>query len=314
MLNDELLLNRKRHHRWIALVAVVAGAGGYLWLVQRSDNTGDDLQTAAAEPLIVTIGYGRIENAIPAAGSLRPREIISVKAPVSGELVEIYAEVGDVVEAGQPLALIDADLEPEDVEVPALLSGTIVAADLKRGAILMTSQAAPTILQLADLATLTVETEVSEVDIAALEDGIGVYFTTLGTGDRRWYGDLRQVLLTPTTRNGIVFYTTRFDVDNTEGKLYPGMTTQVYFITSFADDVLTVPVGALSFTDAAGGNRSATVEAVGADGSTETRRITVGAMDRINAEVVSGLAAGDRVVAGIILPQVEIEDPQSSGR
>jgi hypothetical protein len=37
-----------------------------------------------------------------------------------------------------------------------------------------------------------------------------------------------------------------------------------------------------------------------ADGTVEDREIVLGARDRANAEVVSGLAAGDRVIAGTL--------------
>jgi macrolide-specific efflux system membrane fusion protein len=76
-----------------------------------------------------------------------------------------------------------------------------------------------------------------------------VYFTTLSGGSRRWYSTLRQILPTPTATNNVVTYTGLFDVDNGDGALLSGMTTQVYFVTSAARGVLTVPVGALQFAE-----------------------------------------------------------------
>jgi macrolide-specific efflux system membrane fusion protein len=77
-----------------------------------------------------------------------------------------------------------------------------------------------------------------------------VYFTTLGSGSRRWFSTLRQILPTPTATNNVVTYTGLFDVDNADGALLSGMTTQVYFVRSSARNVLTVPVGALAYVDA----------------------------------------------------------------
>jgi len=484
----QFLVNRRRRRRRrlvAALVVIVAVGGGYYWMSQQGEEVAED------EALIVMIGYGDIENAIPAAGSLQPKEIVPVGARASGELVEIYVEVGDLVEETQDLALIDPEeqilrvqnsrlslenqknqvaqrelalviaqnnlertrmleaanasteqelenaensylgaetnlanlriqilqsetnLEQEEVqlrytEIRAPLSGTVITLDQKEGATLNASQTAPTVMQIADLTTLTVETEISEADIAALETGVDVYFTTLGGGDRRWYGTLRQIDPIPSTGNNVVLYTGRFDIDNTDGELYPGMTTQVFFVTSFAENVLTVPIGALTFTDTPGdggqmsgrqrpGNgedlaalreqfragggeispemrarfeqmrgsggfdgggfpgggggfpgggggfpgggfpggdeaggervvaapniadsialnepRSATVELVLADGSTEIHDVVVGAMDRVNAEVISGLEQGDQVVAGLVLPEVEDDDDDNN--
>ena len=80
--------------------------------------------------------------------------------------------------------------------------------------------------------------------------GMDVYFNTLSGGNRRWYSTLRQILPTPTAANNVVTYTGLFDVENGDGALLSGMTTQVYFVTSAARGVLTVPVGALMFADA----------------------------------------------------------------
>jgi len=463
--NAQFLANRKRRrrrHLAIFVVVIGGGAGGYYWLSQQGEEVVED------EALMATIAYGDIENAIPAAGSLQPKEIVPVGARASGELVEIYVEVGDPVEEGQDLALIDPEeqelrvrsselslqnqrnqIEQREValefaennlqrtqmlfdanasteqelenarntylnnrtsldnllisieqsetslsqervqlnytQITAPLAGTIISLDQKEGATLNASQTAPTVMQIADLSIMTVETEISEADIAALEEGVDVYFTTLGGGDRRWTGNLRQILPMPTTSNNVVLYTGRFDVDNRDGELYPGMTTQVFFVTSSAKNVLTVPVGSLTFTDspsdgaqmsggpgAGGANsedfaalreqfqqggeitpemraqvermranggfgggqgrggtqgsggeavalnlagsialnepRHATVEFVLADGSIEIREVVVGAMDRINAEVISGLEVGDQVIAGIVQAEVEEDD------
>src|SRR5690606_38967256 len=80
-------------------------------------------------------------------------------------------------------------------------------------------------------------------------DGMEVYFTTLGSGTRRWYSTLRTVLPVPTVTNNVVTYTGLFEIDNDDGALKPGMTTQVFFVSSAARGVITVPIGALTFID-----------------------------------------------------------------
>jgi macrolide-specific efflux system membrane fusion protein len=111
------------------------------------------------------------------------------------------------------------------------------------------TQQSPTVMQIANLSTMTVETQISEADVGKLWIGMDVYFNTLSGGTRRWYSTLRQILPTPTATNNVVTYTGLFDVDNDDGALLSGMTTQVYFVTSAARGVLTVPIGALTFAD-----------------------------------------------------------------
>jgi macrolide-specific efflux system membrane fusion protein len=135
----------------------------------------------------------------------------------------------------------------------APIDGTVVSIALKEGTTLNASQQSPTVMSIANLNTMTVETQISEADVGKLWVGMDVYFTTLSGGNRRWYSTLRQILPTPTNTNNVVTYTGLFDVDNEDGALLSGMTTQVYFVTSAAYNVLTVPVGALVFPDAASG-------------------------------------------------------------
>jgi macrolide-specific efflux system membrane fusion protein len=138
----------------------------------------------------------------------------------------------------------------EFTRIYAPIAGTVVSIEMNEGRTLNANQQAPTILRVADLSTMTVQTEISEADIGSMKTGMDIYFTTLSGGSRRWMGTLRQVLPTPVIENNVVLYTGLFDVDNADGALLPEMTAQVFFITSAARDVLTVPMGALTFAAA----------------------------------------------------------------
>ncbi len=151
------------------------------------------------------------------------------------------------------LAIEETKLEFTQVVAP--IAGTVVSISLNEGRTLNALQQAPTILTIADLSLMTVETEISEADVGNLQSGMEVYFTTLGGGSRRWSSSLRQILPQPTIENNVVLYTGLFDIDNEDGALLPAMTAQVYFVTSAARNVLTVPIGALTFLE--GGPASA---------------------------------------------------------
>lgn len=232
-------------------------------------------------------------------------------------------------------SLSSEETQLEYTRIYAPMTGTVVSIEMSEGRTLNANQQAPTILRIADLSTMTVEAGISEADIGYLKPGMDIYFTTLSGANRRWYGKLQQILPTPVIENNVVLYTGLFNIENQDGSLLPEMTAQVFFITSAARDVLTVPVGALSFADtpqqpfgAAGGSmaaptdasniramptswspkddqptpqrRAATVEVIAADGSRSQREVIVGVTSRVNAEVISGLQAGEQVVAGIL--------------
>ncbi|MDP1931825.1 MAG: efflux RND transporter periplasmic adaptor subunit [Gammaproteobacteria bacterium] len=234
--------------------------------------------------------------------------------------------------------LSSEETQLEFTRIYAPIAGTVVSIAMNEGRTLNASQQAPTIMRIADLSTMTVETGISEADIGNLKIGMDIYFTTLSGGSRRWFGKLRQILPTPVIENNVVLYTGLFDVDNSDGSLLPEMTAQVFFITASARDVLTVPVGALTFGEpgarpgatsgaaptnrpAAGtsganpgapnrrpatlmgdtpARRPATVTVVAADGTQQQREVVIGVTSRVSAEVISGLQAGEQVVAGIM--------------
>lgn len=469
---------RKRRNYLLLFGAVILAVIGATILLK------DDAQVAEDKPLIETVAKGNIENTVAAAGSLKPLKIVEVGAQVSGMLQKLHVDVGDMVEAGQLLAEIDARVQTSRVEASraniaaqeaqvaarkaalelaranaarqerlrtddatsqldydnavnslaaaesslvqlekqieqsraslasdeteleyskifAPIAGTVVSIDMIEGRTLNAVQMAPTILRIADLSTMTVQTEISEADIASVKKGMEVYFTTLGGGDRRWYSKVRQILPTPLVENNVVLYTGLFDIENADGSLMPEMTAQVFFVTEAARDVLTVPIGALTFADppqpgnaapqmaggpgpggmppdgampggrpggangamvfngemteemrqrireriAQGGGfpgggqppggfpggfgrpgsgipqgaagappsrREATVKVVREDGSTEERKVVIGVSSRIKAEVITGLAEGEKVVAGIVQAEPTATAQQTS--
>ena len=112
----------------------------------------------------------------------------------------------------------------------APMSGTVVAQSAKQGQTLNANQQAPIIVRIADLSTMTVQSQVSEPDVASLSPGMPVYFTTLGDPSKRWYGKLRQINPTPETVNNVVLYDALFDVDNKDDGLMTQMTAQVFLV------------------------------------------------------------------------------------
>jgi macrolide-specific efflux system membrane fusion protein len=204
-------------------------------------------------------------------------------------------------------------------KIYAPMSGTVVAQSAKQGQTLNANQQAPVIVRIADLSTMTVQSQVSEADVSKLRPGMPVYFTTLGDTGKRWYGTLRQINPTPETVNNVVLYDALFDVDNRDGALMTQMTAQVFFVAAHAKNAVLVPVSALRPATAAaaprrGGrgsdaaaavdprtslaNGPAVVRVVAADGSVAPREVRVGVVSRVSAQIVSGLEPGERVVAG----------------
>lgn len=136
-----------------------------------------------------------------------------------------------------------ATLEFTNIYAP--ISGTVVSLEAVEGQTLNANQTAPTILTLADLTIMTVETDVSEADVLRVKPGQAAWFSTLGDSTRRWETSVRQILPTPEVLNDVVLYKAMLDIANPDNLLKPEMTAQVFFITGSAKDAVLVPVTAL---------------------------------------------------------------------
>ena len=132
-------------------------------------------------------------------------------------------------------------------KIYAPMSGTVVTITSRQGQTLNANQQAPTVMRIADLSIMTVQTQVSEADIGKLQVGMPVYFTTLGGQDYRWYSKLDRIEPTPVVTNNVVLYNALFDVPNDSKMLMTQMSTQVFFIASQAKDTLVIPAAAVNF-------------------------------------------------------------------
>lgn len=203
----------------------------------------------------------------------------------------------------------------------APIAGTVVSQAAKQGQTLNANQQAPIVMRIADLSTMTVQAQVSEADVSKLRVGMEVYFTTLGGDNRRYRSTLRQIPPTPAVVNNVVLYDALFDVKNPTQTLMTQMTAQVFFVIASAQDAVLVPLPALhpvampseGRKRGSGGGRGgasgsdprsqfangrAMVSVVAADGKVTEREVKVGVMNRVSAQIISGLEPGENVVIG----------------
>lgn len=180
----------------------------------------------------------------------------------------------------------------------APMDGTVVSMTAREGETINANQTTPTIVQLADLDTMTVKAQVAEADITRLKEKMPVYFTTLGSQGRRWQGEVRQILPSPETVNDVVLYNVLVDVGNEDRQLMTGMTTQMFFMLGEAKNVPVIPASALTRRipeQDKGAVQAYEVKVL--DGrQVKARVIHIGLSSRTAAQVVEGLRAGERVV------------------
>ena len=203
----------------------------------------------------------------------------------------------------------------------APIEGVVTGIDVKEGQTLNATYQTPAVLRIADLSRMTVWTEVSEADILHVKVGQAAYFTTLGGDRRRWSGKVRQVLPAPPVQSGAgaaggsgaaaapaikaVQYTVLFDVDNPDGALMPQMTAQATVVAAAAQGVLVAPLAAFKTASNLHTDKTHEVRLLAErspDQVVEVRRVRLGVKDRLQAEVLEGLAEGDRIITGETAP------------
>jgi membrane fusion protein, macrolide-specific efflux system len=271
-------------------------------------NQQAQLKEREAQLTLAEIQLRRQQDLVRQAAGTR-EQVEVAEANLRSAQAQVEAVQAQLEQTQSTLRAEEANLQYARIYAP--MEGTVVSIEARQGQTLNASQQTPILMRIADLATMTVQAQVSEADIGRLEVGMPVYFNTMGSQNRRWEGELSRIEPTPVVENNVVLYNALFDVPNDGGQLLPQMTAQVFFITAQAKDALVLPMAALRFggpegtpRQARGGRtpgapRSAHVQVLGANGQREEREVQVGVSDRVYAEILSGLSEGEEVVIGL---------------
>ena len=201
------------------------------------------------------------------------------------------------------IAINTAEKDLGYTRITAPSAGTVVSLVVEQGQTINASQTSPTVVQIADLTSMTNKMQIAEGDATKVKVGQTVNFTILSEPDTPISAKLDSIdpglttmsqgsysKSTDTTSNAIYYYA-RATVPNPEGKLAIGMTTQNTVEIASADNVLMVPTVAIKTKD---GKKF--VRVLGANNQAVDKEIQTGLKDSMNTEVKSGLNEGDKVV------------------
>lgn len=189
--------------------------------------------------------------------------------------------------------------------VSAPVAGTVVAVIAREGQTVNAVQSAPIIVKLAQLDTMTVKTQISEADITRIAPNQPLFFTIFAEPDHPYHARLRAIEQAPeslnkeeeTTRtdsrsNAAVYYNALFDVPNPDNRLRIDMTAQVSLIVHDVKNTLLIPAAALTHSEGKGRYRLQVL----VKGRPVTREVSIGLNNFVDAQVLSGLQAGEQVV------------------
>ena len=201
------------------------------------------------------------------------------------------------------IAINTAEKDLGYTRITAPSDGTVVALVVEQGQTINASQTSPTVVQIANLTSMTNKMQIAEGDATKVKAGQNLSFTILSEPDAPISATLDSIdpglttmsqgsysKSTDTTSNAIYYYA-RAIVPNPERKLSIGMTTQNTIEIASAENVLTVPTVTIKSRD---GKKF--VRVLGADNKPIEKEVQTGLKDDMNTEIKSGLAEGDKVI------------------
>lgn len=276
----------------------------------------NDLRNAEAALLSAEALLGSRQAALKQAelNFARQRELLAADAIARQTFEQAEATLGSAradvktSEAQIAQSRIAADTARVNLgytQIVAPMDGVVVAIVAQQGQTVNANQSAPTVIKLAKLDTVTIKAQISEADVVRVKAGQKVSFSILGSPQQRYTTTLRTVEPAPesiasettaanssSAANAAIYYNGLMDVPNPEGRLRIAMTVQVTIIQSEAKGVLLIPSAAID-----GGRRGpATVRVLDAEGQPQQREVKVGLNNNVNAQILEGLAEGDKVV------------------
>lgn len=186
----------------------------------------------------------------------------------------------------------------EDYTITAPISGTVIEKTFKAGD-KVDGVSSGTLAVIYDLSSLTMKMNINELDIGKIRTGQTVTVTADALPGQTFAGVVEKVSVNGTTTNGFTTYPVTVSIQD-YGDLKPGMNVSAEILCGTAEQVLCVPVAAVS--------RGNTVlvpgeGALAEDGSAvtdptklEERPVVLGRSDADYIEITSGLGQGDTVV------------------
>ncbi|WP_161554175.1 efflux RND transporter periplasmic adaptor subunit [Stenotrophobium rhamnosiphilum] len=259
-----------------------------------------DMATAAGLKTAV-IGGGALHETLALYGSIQanPERMRAVTARFPGIVRSVSVKVGDTVRQGQALATVESNESLQVYTVTAPISGTLTARNTNHG------EAAGTeaLFEIADFSSVRAELSVFPRDRTRLQPGQSV---TIKAADGVAQGTGVIGFVSPVGAANQAL-SARVVLDNSKGEWTPGQFVNADVTVGESNAALIVPLSALQTF------RDWDVVFVNEGDRYQAQPVKLGRRDSDSAEVLSGLAAGARVVvANSYLVKADIEKSGAS--
>ncbi len=163
-------------------------------------------------------------------------------------------------------ALQQAKINLDHCQIYAPVDGTVIARRMDVGQTVASTLNPPTIFEIAqDLTKMQVDTNVDESDVGGVIKGQKATFIVDSYPGTTFTGTVADIRKAPIITQNVVTYDVVITVDNSELKLFPGMTANVTILTAKVNETLKVPNSVLRFRPSAAVMKKATLPPPQAD-------------------------------------------------
>jgi len=263
-----------------------------LFLPEKTDSvdTSQRQRVSATTVRVTPVSTGTIEKSVILNGEILARNQVTIFPTVGGRLVETRFGIGDRVERGNVVAMIDP-ARPGEVfsqsPVVSTVSGTVLNAPFSIGDTVTTQSG---VYVVGDLSSLLVETFVPERFVAAVRQGMRAILWFEAIPGETFNAEVFEVnpVIDPVTRTLRV----RLRFLNPDTRIKAGMFATISLVTNRKDNI---PV--IQRTSVISTYGSWIVFIVDEDNITRRREVTLGIDNEDYLEILSGVSLGDRVVS-----------------
>ena len=250
------------------------------------------------------------ENALFAKNATSKQEFESAKNTYSANSAKIKELEAQIKQTNIELSTAKINLGYTKITAPR--DGTVVSVQVEEGQTVNANQTTPTIVNIADLSHVKMKMQIAEGDITKIKVGTPVEYsilseptkkfqttvssidpglTTLSDGSYGSSSSSKSSYSSSSSSSSAVYYYAQSIVDNKDGILRIGMTTQNELLIANVEGAIIVPSIGIKKDE------NGTFVYVLKDGKPVKTAVKTGIKDNLDTQIISGINEGDEIIA-----------------
>ena len=249
------------------------------------------------------------ENALFSKNATSKQEFESAKNTYSANSAKIKELEAQIKQTNIELSTAKINLGYTKITAPR--DGTVVSVQVEEGQTVNANQTTPTIVNIADLSHVKMKMQIAEGDITKIKVGTPVEYsilseptkkfqttvssidpglTTLSDGSYGSSSSSKSSYSSSSSSSSAVYYYAQSIVDNKDGILRIGMTTQNELLIANVEDAIIVPSIGIKKDE------NGTFVYVLKDGKPVKIAVKTGIKDNLDTQIISGINEGDEII------------------